>query len=90
MLQSAESMRKNQKKACESYKLYVEMKDKITKLIYFAAHVGKGECVYEVRNSEQNYNNVNIISKELAALGYGVAIVRTVEEIRMNIVWDCR
>ena len=48
MLRSAEFTREVQKRANDSYRKYKEIKEEVSKLIFFSSCVGNGNCDFEM------------------------------------------
>lgn len=87
MLRSAEFMREVQKRANYSYGKYKEIREEVSKLIFFSSCIGNGNCDFEIPYSDEYRLYWDKITDELVGLGYKVNSTISPKVIKLHIAW---
>ena len=87
MLRSAEFTREVQKRANDSYRKYKEIKEEVSKLIFFCSCIGNGSCDFEMIYSDEYRLYWDKITSELVDLGYEVDSFISSKAIKLHITW---
>ena len=87
MLRSAEFTREVQERANDSYRKYKEIKEEVSKLIFFSSCVGNGNCDFKMPYSDEYRLYLDNITSELVNLGYEVDSFISSKAIKLHITW---
>ena len=87
MLRSAEFTREVQERANDSYRKYKEIKEEVSKLIFFSSCIGNGNCDFEMPYSDEYRLYLDNITSELVNLGYKVDSSISSKAIKLHIIW---
>ena len=87
MLRSAEFTRETQKRANDSYRKYKEIKEEVSKLIFFSSCIGNSSCDFEMIYSDEYRLYWDKITSELVDLGYEVDSFISSKAIKSHITW---